>query len=314
MRRQGCILIVDDLETWREQITSALQRGGFQVEAVPTLAEGYARLYTNLYHVLILDICMNENDLDNVDGIKLLQGLYQQKATEAIKIIMLSAHETKEQMREAFHDYKVAHFLSKTQFNNQVILKAVKEALNDINLSLEIHWKESGAAEAVLDLTIGGNRVEGNSELQKQMAEELEDLLCRLFKDAKNILVQPLIPGHSGASVLYAQPHYETRGASRPVVVKFGDVKKIEEEYENFKTYVQHFLGGGRNTTVMDVRYTPHLGGIIYTFLGTSQERLTNFGEFYLENKLPQITKVLKGLFEDTCRSLVRQPTGATTG
>lgn len=303
MRRQGCILIVDDLETWREQITSALQRGGFQVEAVPTLAEGYARLHTNLYHILILDICMNENDLDNVDGIKLLQELYQQKATEAIKIIMLSAHETKEQMREAFHDYKVAHFLSKTQFNNQVILKAVKEALNDINLSLEIHWKESGAAEAVLDLTIGGNRVAGNSELQKQMAEELEDLLCRLFKDAKSVIVQPLIRGYSGAAVLSVQHFYQTKGAGRTVVVKFGDVKKIDQEHENFKNYVQHFLGGGRNTTVIDVRFTPHLGGIIYTFLGTSQDRLPNFGEFYRKKKLPQITKMLNRLFEDTCGS-----------
>lgn len=302
MSRQGCILVVDDEESWCDLIISALQHD-FHVEAVHGTTEAYKRLHANLYHVLILDICMDEYDLYNDDGIKLLQKLHQEKTTEAIKVIMLSAHGTKEQGRKAFHDYRVADFLSKDQFDNQDILKAVQEALNDINLSLEIHWKASGAAEAVQNLDIGGNRVERNSPLQKQAAEELEDLLCRLFKGAKGVFVEPLIPGHSGASVLSVQPFYQTGGPGHKVVVKFGDVKKIEEEHENFKNYVQRFLGSGRNTTAIDVHYMPILGGIIYTFLGTSQDRLRNFGEFYLKKKLPQITKVLNRLFEGTCGS-----------
>src|SRR5438270_9148465 len=139
--RQGRILIVDDLPEWREQITSALQRGGFQAEGVPTTTKALDRLNTTLYHALILDIRMDENDLNNVDGILLLQQLHQQKATEAIKVIMLSAYGTAEQMRESFRDYGVADFLSKSQFNNQTILDVVQRVFKKnayINLALKI--------------------------------------------------------------------------------------------------------------------------------------------------------------------------------
>ena len=304
MNRQGHILVVDDVEMWHERISRALQ-GRFQVEAVRTLADAHDHLNTNLYHVLILDIRMNEKDRNNVDGLKFLQKLHQEKTTEAIKVIMLSALDTNMHILHAFRDYKVADFLSKVDFNKQAILEAVQRVFTidaNINLSLEVHWKKSGAAEAALNLNIGGNPVKRDSESQKQGAEELEDLLCRLFKDAQSVSVQPLTPGYSGAAVLYVQPFYETGGAGRPVVVKFGDVKQIEEEYEKFKNYVQYFLGGCY-TVVFDVRYTPNLGGIIYNFLGSSQERLTNFGEFYRQAKISEISKVLNRLFDDTCRS-----------
>ncbi len=312
MSRQGRILIVDDDLTWRERIMNVLRRGDFQVEAVPSCAEARIQLNTTLYHVLILDISMDKNDPRNDEGIKFLQELHQQKTTEAIKVIVLSAHDTKDRIRSAFRDYKVADFLSKANLNNQSMLEAVQRVLTvdaNIKLSLKIHWKDSEPTQAALNLKIGGDRVKRDSALQKQVAEELEDLLCRLFKEAESVLVQPLTPGYSGAAILYVQPFYLTRGASRPVVVKFGDVKKVEEEYENFKTYVQYFLGGCY-TAIIDVRYTPHLGGIIYTFLGAGQERLTNFGEFFRTTKILPITKVLDKLFGDTCRSWYASPQG----
>jgi CheY-like chemotaxis protein len=311
MNKKIRILVVDDLQEWREQITRALQWGGFLVDAVSTPVEALERLEITLYHVLILDIRMDETDLSNIDGIKLLRRLYRQKVTEAIKIIMLTGHGTEQKMREAFRDYGVADFLSKSHFNRQIILEAIQRLFiknTAINLALEIIWQQGDSTQAVLNLKIGGNRIK--SQLQTPVAEELEDLLCRLFKDAHSVLVRPLIPGYSGAAVLAVQPFYEPVGTGRLFVVKFGDVKHVEREHENFKKYVQPFLEGGRNTTVIDVRYTPHLGGIIYSFLGTNQNKLIDFGEFYRQAKLPQITKVLDGLFGDTCRSWYANPQG----
>jgi CheY-like chemotaxis protein len=233
MAKQVRILVVDDLQEWREQITRALQRGGFLVDAVSTPAEAIERLEVTLYHVLILDIRMDETDPSNSDGIKLLRRLYRQKVTEAIKIIMLSGHSTGQQMREAFRDYRVADFLPKSHFNRQIILKAIQRLFmknTDINLALKIIWQQSDAMQAVLNLKISGNRIK--SQLQTQIAEELEDLLCRLFKDAHSVLVRPLIPGYSGAAVLAVQPFYETVGTGRLFVVKFGDVKHLEREHQ----------------------------------------------------------------------------------
>lgn len=313
MNRKGRILVVDDLQEWRRQITSVLQRGGYIVDAVSSPQEALERLNTTLYHALILDIRMDEANFNNVDGIELLRQLHEQNFTEAVKVIMLSAYGTSDQMRQAFRNYDVVDFLSKSQFNKRTILESMQEVFRkdaNINLGLEIIWQNSGPKEAVLNLKIGGNRIRRNSRLHTQVAEELEDLICRLFKDAKSVLVRPMIPGHSGTAVLAVQPFYEKGGAGRPFVVKFGDVQWVEEEHENFKKYVQPFLGGGRNTTVIDVRYTPHLGGIIYSFLGASQDKLTDFGEFYRQAKISQITKVLNGLFNSTCRNWYANPRG----
>ncbi len=142
--------------------------------------------------------------------------------------------------------------------------------------------------------------VKSGTDLQKRVAAELEDLLCRLFYRAKSVLVRPLTEGHSGAGVLRVQPFY-SEGSGHTVVVKFGDFHEVEDEYSNFREFVQPFLGGGRNTTVLDFRRTPHLGGIIYSLLGNINDQLVDFGDFYRRTSFPQIKKALNRLFGDTC-------------
>src|SRR5205085_11443565 len=102
-----------------------------------------------------------------------------------------------------------------------------------------------------------------------------------------SIMVRLLPPGRSGTGILQVQPFYAT-GGGHAVIVKFGDVDKIEHEYHNFKRYVQPFIGGGRNTTVLDMRRTLHLGGIIYSLLGTTYDQLTEFGQFYRDADVPK--------------------------
>src|SRR5436190_1783584 len=199
MIRRARVLVVDDLEQWREELVETLHRGGFEVDSVSSTADALERLNTSPYHLLALDI----------------------------------------------------------------------------------HWQQvSGADRVVVNLEVDGIRLKRNPTLQNQVALELEDLLCRLFHQAKSVLVRPLALGQSTTGVLWVQPFYNT-GGGHAVVVKFGDFHKIEEEYANFKEYVQPFIGGGRNSTVLDVRRTAHLGGIMYSLLGADDEHLEDFGSFY---------------------------------
>ena len=305
MNRQGRILIVDDEEHWRKELVETLQRGGFHSDSASTATEALKQLNETLYHVLVLDIRMVHTDRSNTDGIDLLSELYKRGLCEATKVIMLSAFGTKEHMRTSFSKYKVVDFLSKDDFDNQEFLKDVQQVFTQqvkINLALEIHWQQgSGSEQVVLNLDADGTPTKQGTSLHSQMAVELEDLLCRLFYQAASILVRPLTAGQSGMRVLRVQPFYTTGGGGHEVVVKFGTFHKIEEEYDNFKEYVQPFLGGGRNTSVLDLRRTPHLGGIIYSLLGTSNERLEDFGEFYRHVDVSQINDVLDRLFLDTC-------------
>jgi DNA-binding response OmpR family regulator len=305
MNSQGRVLVVDDLEPWREQLVETLQQDGFYAASASTATEVLEQLDEALYHLLILDIRLADTDPGNIDGIDLLRELEKRGLSEATKVIMLSAHDTKEHMRLAFRDFKVVDFLSKDNFTRQLFLESVRRVFSQethINLALAIHWQQiSGPDQAVLNLEIDGARIQPDTPLQNQMANELNDLLCRLFYQAKSLLVRPLTAGRSGTGVLRVQPFYTSGGGGYEVVVKFGETAKFEKEYANFKKYVQPFLGGGRNTTVIDVRLTPHLGGIIYSLLGTVNDQLADFGDFYHRTAISQITSVLDRLFHETC-------------
>lgn len=311
VNRQGRVLVVDDLERWREQLVEILQRNGFYADSASTANEALHQLDETLYHLLILDIRLVDADQSNIEGIDMLRALDERGLSEATKVIMLSAHDTKENMRLAFRDYKVADFLSKDEFTKQSFLESVQRVFSEkvnINLALNVHWQQvSGAEQVVLNLEVDGMRVKRNAYLQSLLALELNDLLCRLFYDAESVLVRPLTQGKSTAGVLWAQPFY-TSGGGRAVIVKFGDFHMMEHEYSNFKKYVQPFIGGGRNTTVLDVRRTPHLGGIIYSLLGAANDQLEDFGSFYRHADVSQLESVLDRLFLDTCSAWYANP------
>ncbi len=305
MARQECILIVDNLETWRVELVEILRRNGFHAESASTVTEALEHLNESIYHVLVADIRMKETDESNIDGIHLLSELERGGLSEAIKVIMLSAYGTIEQMRSAFRDHRVADFLTKDRFSQKVFLESVQRVFSreaNINLALDI-LSQSGSRpeQVVLNLEVGETRIEDGTPILNQMATELEDLLCRLFYQAKGILVRPLTPGQSGTGVVRIQPFYGNRGIGREMIVKFGDFSKIQEEYHNFKEYVEPFIGGGRSTTVLDVRRTTHLGGITYSLLGTNNDPLIDFADFYRRSDISQITDALDRLFLEIC-------------
>jgi CheY-like chemotaxis protein len=311
MNRQGRILVVDDLAKWRRALSSALQRGNFHVDTATTASEAMRRLEENAYHLLVLDIRMEALDPSNEEGMDLLRMLAEQGLDKAIGIIILSAYGTKEQMREAFMHSHVIDFQSKDDFEKREFLKQVQQLFEeriDINLGLAVHWLEvSGPEQAVTGIEVAGRWLKQGAPLQTRMAAELDDLLCRLFRSAESVLVRPLAPGHSGAGVLWAQPFF-VAGSGQPVVVKFGDRHAIEREYRNFKEYVEPYIGGGRSTTVRNLRYTPLLGGISYSLLGSVSDRFQDFGNFYRQADLDEIPTVLTRLFLDTCGAWYASP------
>jgi CheY-like chemotaxis protein len=303
VNRQGRLLIVDDLEKWRKELSVTLQREGFYTDSASTVSEVLQRLNETFYHLLILDIRLEDSDQNNTQGIDLLGELDKRGLSEATSVIILSAYGTQEQMRLAFKDFKVADFLSKDQLPKRIFLESVQQVFSTmhINQELLIEWQGvKQPEEVVANLEIEGERLKRNPALQTQIASELDDLLCRLFYLASSILVKPLAIGQSGTAVLSVQPFYAS-GEGRTVVVKFGDFHRIKEEYSNFKQYVQPFVGGGRNTTAIELRRTPRLGGIVYSLLGAAGDQLDDFGSYYRRSSVEETNDLLDHLVLDTC-------------
>ncbi|HEX6483388.1 MAG TPA: response regulator [Ktedonobacteraceae bacterium] len=312
MPREGRILIVDDLKKWRKELTETLEHNGYIADAVSTSEEVLERLEKSHYHILLLDIRLYSSDPKNVGGIALLAELDKRGLGEAIKVITISAFGNREQVRTLFREYEVADCLFKNAFTREDFLKSVEQVLSqqvNINLGLLIHWQpRSNLEQTLLELEVNRIRLQPDTHFHKQIALEMDDLLCRLFYKAESILIRPLTSGRSGTGVLRVQPFYRANGGGREVVVKFGDVQQIDEEHDNYKKYVQPFLGSGRNTVVLAIRHTPHLGGIIYSLLGTNNTQLMDFGAFYRRAPLSRIRSTIESLFWQTCGDWYANP------
>lgn len=307
MHTHGRILVVEDRDDWRKILVEELERAHFSVDAVETAEKARQLLTTRIYHVLILDMRLNDNDTSNTDGLDLLKEMDRQGLTDAIQVIMLSAYGTKEHMRVAFRDYKVADFVFKTRFNSSAFVEDVRRVFArnvGINLEMNIHWSGvSGSQPVAVNLTLNQDRaacVPAGFPGQERVTAEVDDLLRRLFHDAESILVKPMSPGRSGTAVFEVRPFYPEIGGGSPMVVKLGDVQQISQEYRNFKDYVERLVGSRRCTRVHGLRRTVLLGGLIYSFLGAG-DQLEDFAAFYRRSTVPRITQALDRLFLNTC-------------
>ncbi len=246
--KRGRILLVDDDQQWREELSETLHQAGYYVETAATTKEALQKFKDTNFHLIILDLRMEANNQENKDGIQLLYELRKLEAGKETKVIMLSAYNNLPDMRTAFRE-EVVDVLNKQEFDNDVFVQEIVEIFVKkvkINLNLQIAWQQNvDSAKLVLGLEIGTERIEKNNPQHDALTLELEDLFCRIFYDASSILNRPLTSGNSGTRVISAHPVYQEGGGARPVVVKFGDVQKIEAEYTKFKKYAAPYIGGG---------------------------------------------------------------------
>lgn len=308
MNNQGKILIVEDNVNWQKSLRDLLQQEGFWVDVVSTYDEAVRNLSEGIYHLAIFDIRLIEEDLLNTQGMDLLRDLIPQKSINSLGIIILSAYGTKSQMREAFGQYNVDDFIDKNDFNKAEFINEIRFIFSNkvrINLNLSIEWMSGDAEQATSNLRFFDNTsIKKKSPVfQKLIADELNDLLMRLFHTSESVLLKPLKGGQSASQVLWAKAFNHERGGTASFIVKFGDIKSIEIERENFEKYIVPYLEGGRHTSIVDVRYNQRLGSIIYKLLGTSDENLASFGDFYSNSSPLEIQKLLENLFEETCYS-----------
>ncbi len=154
---------------------------------------------------------------------------------------------------------------------------------------------------ALAHLKINGKSIKSDKTLQRELLSEWERLLLHLFPESQKILVEPMVPGYSGAGIVTVRPFF-VQGAGQKVVIKFGDVHQMKMEHENYRNYVKPFIGGQYSTVILDSCYLDKLGGIAYTFLGTNVDDMQDFGDFYYRADIAQIKQALDYLFRRACR------------
>ena len=311
MSRIGHVLIVDDRRQWRNLLSRLLDKSKFNIRTAATIEEAMELLKNNFFHLVVLDIGFEyEGDKVKEDGMEMLKQIRAVDPNLAIRVLLVSAHRSADNTTLAFRDLGADDSMDKSEFKNyQVFTQKVENlfssertAKSPINLDLSINWPiGKGPKDFVTNMEIdGGQRVQRDTPEQDRYAYELEDLICRLFYDVSEVWVSQLSEGASGSKVLQIQPLKEDSAMNR-VILKFGDYHRIDTERRNFEEFASPYLGDQRSTMIKKVGFTPKLGGIVYTLVGSSRAKVEDFATFYQRADENEIEEVLGFLFKDTC-------------
>jgi len=129
----------------------------------------------------------------------------------------------------------------------------------------------------------------------------ITEILKMLFTDAE-IVTAELDDGSAdtpSASLRKESFILKVRADSRqPFAVKITTLDRIDQEYQNYITYVKDFLPDHFYAQVETMVSLWHIGGIKYRFLGGGVETFTVFSKYYQNKSNEEICEVLTHLFE----------------
>jgi ActR/RegA family two-component response regulator len=290
------ILIVEDDPLWQKTLLHVLEPQAAYVTTAASLPEAFCLLGQRYFNVAIVDLSLKPGDPKDEQGMAFLQHLQEQHLAETVRCIILSAFGNIKKTRRAFHDFHVVDFLEKDEFSALALTSAVIQALAENGLDREMSI-EFADGHNLDDLLARFNWARREDPFQLQ--PELYDLLLRLFRDAKHLLIRGLPAGQSGAGVLHVEPDYKS-GAGTPVVVKFGKKEKIRKERDNYDNYVQQFVGSYSSTQLRHALGWV-MGAVSYQLIGTELNTIVSFADYYRQHSAEEVCDALERLFTNTC-------------
>ena len=93
------ILVVDDLEDWRETISGLLADQGYRVKTVDSSKAALTALALAPYDLAVIDVRLDETDEDNAEGIDLAAEI--QKQWPDVKRVIVTGYATRARFRQA---------------------------------------------------------------------------------------------------------------------------------------------------------------------------------------------------------------------
>lgn len=298
--RSRRVLVVDNDPDFRDSVELLLTARGYTVFATSTRLEAMEIASRERVHVAVLDVRLESDpDRDDSSGLTLARQL-----DPLIVKIVVTAYPSVPVVRSS---YDVAFtFVGKDELPAG-LLEAMSHAFAEkvrINFDLSIRWAGVQMEEVAHQLELT------DKPSLAIMHSEIEEVLCKLFYGADEIVVTPLIPPNrihssssspSGAVVLKVHPR-ERGSQVAPVVVKLAIRQMIDIEDRNYNEYVNGYLDGFRHTLLKEKTQTRLLGGIKYSLVGTPLEECVDLGTFYLSHTANEVLRAVNDLFTKTCR------------
>jgi CheY-like chemotaxis protein len=309
---KGTILIVDNKPehvTFRRQ---ALEDAGYTVREAPTLPEASTEFDTGLIHLAIVDIRMlREEDQNDWSGLEWVDET--RKQYPEFPCLILTAYPTYEAVRRALGprgDLPPAEdFVTKDEPIEALVEKVnrVFAAKVKINPDLDIEFGGPTSClciASIIELEREGLPSPAETGRFVSRAQEIHDLLCKMFSARQRIVVYPMLGGRTRTAVLAVKPFSGGR-TGRLVVAKLGKKEDIKTEAQNYHEHASAHKGAWAPTKEGPDKEptagTLHFGGLVYTVVGGELERTERFRDFYRGHTADQISEILGLLFRDLC-------------
>ncbi|MCA9942557.1 MAG: response regulator [Ardenticatenaceae bacterium] len=292
------ILLVEDDENAYDPIIRWLKEEHYLVRLATSYTEAKSALETDHFHLAIIDLKLTEEDPEDpehMEGLLLLEDIEHLQLRGVMPTIVITAHQ--KYTLQAWNlkadrlVIKEAGYLSK-------LLNTIKELEEEkirINFGLDYVSDSLNVLEEVAE-DVNWSMAERPST--KLLTPQVRDLFGKLFVDARSLFVSKLTPGLTGAAIVQVKPTWQ-EGVGRSYVAKVGRKDKVETERRHYKANVERFLTGN-SVAQADVRYSRHLGTLLYNFAESQGVALKEFDEFYRRSEPNQIVASLRELFEQT--------------
>ena len=294
------VLVVDNDSETRSQVVKMLQRTGYKVQAAEGQGvelEESAKAVALVFkpHVVVMDLRLSDEHADDRSGLE----LWTDRSFSSDRCILYSAYLSQNYRitREALRQEGVEDVIGKED-DPQSLLDAVERVARkgcSCQKGFSLRWPVAWNEETVINCLY--------KEPENIPPELVVDVFGRLFPETASLSLKALegtakssIPAARGRAVLFqAWPD-----DLEPVVVKLAPRERVQVEAEAFKKYIEERLRGRFYADLQKRADFWNLGGICYSFMGSSQTSMETFAAFYRQTRFSgEILAPLKHFFEE---------------
>jgi ActR/RegA family two-component response regulator len=116
MKGQKRVLLIEDMEVPRQTYADIISSAGYSVDVATNLQEAISIIHSKTFHVAVVDITLDEDDVYNRDGLKIIEYLHE--LGEGTESIILSGQDTVEVAVEAYERFNLLQYIEKRKLRD----------------------------------------------------------------------------------------------------------------------------------------------------------------------------------------------------
>ncbi|MBE2271538.1 MAG: response regulator [Anaerolinea sp.] len=297
------ILIVEDDSDLRDSLAGVLKDYGYTVSTAASRDEALKTVAAARFHLVLLDVRLDESDITNEDGLLLLRELRALDPT--LEFIIITGFATVSMTLKALQPDESGRapafeFLEKTPDNLRALPRHVQRAF-DVRLAINEALTIIHPPDFYADITKQMRFQKAEPEVKAALVEEAEEVLRKLFTAKCERIEIDLKLGFSRAAVMSIKPHY-AYGEGEIRFVKLGEHSFVQDEMDRYHAYVRGIVQGHRVPQALEYNRTRTLAGLVYSFAGLGST--IDYADAYAQASAADVAALTDNLFLSTCDNL----------